>query len=475
MVTALGSIPIIVNSNEIEPGQYSSIISATAPGYGSALMNVNLTVNNATLPPTLNPIGDKTLQPGEILHFEADATAGFGQTATFSLVNAPSGAVIDAATGVFNWVAPAETGTYPLTIRVSYVNLPNLYDEETIAVTVKLTDPADVPVIRINAGGKDFTTADSRVFQADRFSSGARTSSVEHVDILNTPDDELYRTTRSEELFHYEIPVKTGVYKVTLHFAEIYWGVSPNRPAINIRRKFNVDAEGQRKLDDYSILQNAGAPLTAVTETFEVDVKDGFLSLRFVKNADRASLSAIEAELIKPLTELSLAPVADAYVRYGSSSQTNYGLEQTIDIKATTKAELARTAYIKFSLAKLQSINQATIRIYGRNHEGSNTVQAGLTGIDNDNRTETGIIASNAPTGTPVFLGKFNSLRKARFYEIDITEFVKSQLAQDKTLTLILADLFTTNKRVMFNSRENAVNPPELIVTTTEPAISSEE
>ncbi|WP_161597166.1 CBM96 family carbohydrate-binding protein [Dyadobacter flavalbus] len=470
---ALGSLAFHVNTEGFAPGRYISVISATAPGYARALLKVNLTVNEVTNPPVLSPIGNKLLQPGEILKFTADATAGFGQTKIFSLVNAPAGAAIDASTGAFSWNTPWESGTYQFNVRVSIAGFPNLYDEETITVILKLTDPADVPAIRINAGGDDFTTADGRVFQADAFFNGRRTSFVGQVDILNTPDDDLYRNTRSDDSFSYDIPVQTGVYKVTLHFAEIYWGVFPNRPAIDIRRKFNVEAEGQIKLDNYSILRKAGAPLTAVTETFEVDVRDGFLSLYFRKNADRASVAAIEVEFIKPLVELSTKPVADAYIRFGSSSQTNFGLEQTIDLKANTNADYDRAAYMKFSLAGLSSINSARIRIYGRNYEGSKTVQVGLTGIDNDNWTETGITASNAPTGTSVFLGKFNSMRKARFYEIDITDFAKSQLAQDKTLTLILADMFAANNRVIFNSRENAVNPPELIVTTTEPVISS--
>ncbi|WP_171036576.1 CBM96 family carbohydrate-binding protein [Dyadobacter sediminis] len=470
---ALDTLPFTVTTAGIASGQYSSVVAATAPGYARALLKVNLTVNEVTNSPVLSPIGDKVLQPGEILKFTADATAGFGQTKIFSLVNAPAGASIDASTGAFSWNTPWESGTYPFNVRVSIAGHPDLYDEETITVILKLTDPADVPAIRINAGGKEFTTADGRVFQADAFFDGRRTSFVGQVDILNTPDDDLYRNTRSEDFFNYDIPVQTGVYKVTLHFAEIYWGVSPNRPAIDIRRKFNVEAEGQLKLENYSILRKAGAPLTAVTETFETDVKDGFLSLQFVKIADRASVAAIEVEFIKPLVELSTGPVADAYIRYGSSSQTNFGLEQTIDLKSNTNSDYDRAAYMKFSLAGLSSINNARIRIYGRNYEGSKTVQVGLTGIDNDNWTETGITASNAPSGNSVFLGKFNSMRKARFYEIDITEFAKSQLAQDKTLTLILADLFATNNRVIFNSRENAVNPPELIVTTTEPVISS--
>lgn len=471
---ALGSLPFTVTTAGIASNQYSSVVAATAPGYARALLNVNLKVNEVTNPPVLSPIGDKVLQPGEILKFTAAATAGFGQTRIFSLVNAPAGAAIDAVTGAFNWNTPWESGIYQFTVKVSIAGFPDLYDEETIVVTLRLTDPADVPAIRINAGGKDFTTADGRFFQADTFFvDDTRTSSVEHVDILNTTDDELYRTTRCNYNIQYQIPVQSGIYKVTLHFAEIYWGVYPGRPAIDVRRKFNVDAEGQRKLDNYRILRQAGAPLTAVTETFEVDVKDGFLSLNFMKIEDLPTIAAIEVAFVKPLLQFSLAPIADAYVRYGSSSQTNYGLEQTIDVKATNKAELARTAYMQFSMARLSNIRSAKLRIYGQNYQHYIPVRVGLSGIDNDNWTETGITAGNAPTGPSTFLSEFYVWRNPQFFEVDITEFAKEQFAKDKMLTLMLADQRTGNKRVIFNSRENAVNPPELIITTSEPVISS--
>ncbi|WP_161597202.1 CBM96 family carbohydrate-binding protein [Dyadobacter flavalbus] len=469
---ALDTLPFTVTTSGIASGQYSSVVAATAPGYARALLKINLNVNEVSMPPVLSPVGDKVLLPGGTLRFTATATTGFGQTTTFSVLNAPAGAVIDAVTGAFNWTAPWETGSYQLTIRVGVAGSPNLYDEELI--TVRVVEPANFPAIRINAGGKDFTTADGRVFMADTFFVGnTRTSTVKDIDIVNTQDDELYRSSRCDRYFSYRIPVQSGIYKVTLHFAEVFWGVYPGKPGNVSSRLFDVAAERASKLNFYSIIQKAGGPLRAVTESFEVKVTDGFLDLDFdYADADLAKVAAIEVEVISPLTEFSIGPVADAYVRHGNNSQTNYGLEQTIDLKATTKAELARAAYIKFSLASLSEITSAKLRIYGRNYEGTNLIRVGLTGIDNDSWSETGITASNAPTGFSTFLGSFDindQKHRPRFFEVDITEYAKAQLAQDKMLTLMLADRGETNKRATFNSRENAVNPPELIIITSGP------
>jgi hypothetical protein len=186
---------------------------------------------------------------------------------------------------------------------------------------VKLAAEAPRPIaftpIRINSGGRSFTTSDGRLFRADSFYTGDnRISTTVEVEILNTTHDELYRTGRCSDNFGYNIPVPNGSYKVTLHFAETYWGVYPGRPAIASRRVFNVNAEGKNKLASYKILERAGGPLRAVQETFNVSVSDGFLNLDFLPGgADKPRVSAIEVEVIKPLTSLSLSPVADAYVR----------------------------------------------------------------------------------------------------------------------------------------------------------------
>src|SRR5439155_816059 len=69
-----------------------------------------------------------------------------GQTLSFSLVGAPSGAGIDAATGVFTWT-PSEAqgpGSFSFTVRVTDDGSPSLYDEKFITVTVNEVNLAPV-------------------------------------------------------------------------------------------------------------------------------------------------------------------------------------------------------------------------------------------------------------------------------------------------------------------------------------------
>jgi uncharacterized repeat protein (TIGR03803 family) len=111
----------------------SSACLSSAPAW--VTINV-VSVNDA---PVLAVIGNKTVALGSTLSFTASATdADANQTKTFSLIGAPTGAVINATTGAFSW-KPATVGTYTLKVRVTDNGSPVLYDEETITVTVTST------------------------------------------------------------------------------------------------------------------------------------------------------------------------------------------------------------------------------------------------------------------------------------------------------------------------------------------------
>jgi len=89
--------------------------------------------------PVLASIGNKTVTVGQALTFTATATdPDAGQSKTFSLVSAPSGAAINASTGAFSWT-PATAGTFTFTVKVADNGSPVLTDEEQITVTVNPT------------------------------------------------------------------------------------------------------------------------------------------------------------------------------------------------------------------------------------------------------------------------------------------------------------------------------------------------
>jgi len=138
------------------PGTYTIAVRVT----DNALPNLSDTrtftvaVNEVNVAPTLNPISSKTVNENGTLTFTAAASDADlpANSKTFSLdSNAPAGASIDPATGVFTW-APTETqgpAAYPITVRVTdnnpdAANSKQMSDAKTFTVTVNEVNAAPI-------------------------------------------------------------------------------------------------------------------------------------------------------------------------------------------------------------------------------------------------------------------------------------------------------------------------------------------
>jgi len=153
-------------------------------------------------------------------------------------------------------------------------------------------------IIRMNWGGPDLTTADGRLFHADRFYGNAIRSSTDVDDPLmeieGTEDDELYRKYRwwygtELETNTIQIPIPNGAYRVTLHFCE----VTPR--AKEKPRAFNVLLEDQVVIEKMNVCEEAGFA-TPLAKSFETVVEDWWLDLQLRDKDSNSILSAIEIE-----------------------------------------------------------------------------------------------------------------------------------------------------------------------------------
>lgn len=95
------------------------------------------------LPPVLAAIGNQPVSEGNTLTFTATATDdGPLANLRYSLIGAPAGASIDPLTGAFSWAptdGPVLTATFA--VRVTELSPLNLFDDETITVTVGNVGP----------------------------------------------------------------------------------------------------------------------------------------------------------------------------------------------------------------------------------------------------------------------------------------------------------------------------------------------
>ncbi|QRR01455.1 CBM96 family carbohydrate-binding protein [Dyadobacter sandarakinus] len=331
-------------------------------------------------------------------------------------------------------------------------------------------------LVRINAGGPDFTTATQKLFVADQYYAGIdRTSSIASGDILNTTNDVLYRSARSASSFSYNIPVVNELVNVTLHFAETYFGVPGTKgekggPG---SRRFHVNIEGSRKLTNYDIFTEAGGALRANQLTIPVTVTDGILNIDFLTGAaDIPRVSAIEVT-----ASPTLIPVEDGMVASGSN--TNYVDSDNLYVREGPYRDyptLPWHSYFKFQLpAGKAEITSAKLRVYGHNNDvyGDNTdnnpnTEIHVYGVNDDSWTEKAITGANAPAASLPSLGSVGVNDVLKYYEIDVTNYVNAQRQSgDQIISLMLGNPANQSTAVTFSSKEGGFYPPQLIYQTT--------
>jgi VCBS repeat-containing protein len=114
---------------------------------GTDVGMVTITITGANDAPALDPIGNRAVDEGTLLTFNATATDPEGDQLSFSLEpGSPAGASINGSSGEFAWT-PAEgqgPGFYNITVRVTDDGSPNLFDNETITVAVGDVNQAPV-------------------------------------------------------------------------------------------------------------------------------------------------------------------------------------------------------------------------------------------------------------------------------------------------------------------------------------------
>lgn len=150
--------------------------------------------------------------------------------------------------------------------------------------------------IGINVGGNAHTSSDGIAYQADNYGSGGNQVSVGAGGVKLTVDDAVYGTALWNDRLNYNIPLQSGLYRVTVQLMENYFNGDPNPGGIGAR-VFDVSAEGDQVLQDIDIFASVGFE-TAYDESFEIEVSDGTLNLEFVASASNVLLAGI---IVQPL------------------------------------------------------------------------------------------------------------------------------------------------------------------------------
>ena len=103
----------------------------------SAAESVTITVGDVDRPPTLNPIGSRSMNEGQTLQFTVSAWDPDGDGLAYSASNLPSGATFDTATRTFQWTPTYEdANNYYVTFTVIDSWDPPASDSEMVTISV---------------------------------------------------------------------------------------------------------------------------------------------------------------------------------------------------------------------------------------------------------------------------------------------------------------------------------------------------
>jgi hypothetical protein len=161
-------------------------------------------------------------------------------------------------------------------------------------IEILQSSPGRIHPVRIVAQASPVTDGDGRLWAADEYVSGGALV-WRHQPVLNPPDKCLYEGERYGN-FSYRIPLAAGKYRLTLHFAETYFGTPESSYGDVSQRCFDVYANGIALLRHYQVAREAGGPERSVTKVFEnlEPNAQGILQLNFVPITNYAEVNAIE-------------------------------------------------------------------------------------------------------------------------------------------------------------------------------------
>lgn len=189
---------------------------------------------------------------------------------------------------VFNDISPAKDGKlhlgFEMVVGPAFLN----------ALAILPSSPGRVHPLRLVTQPNPVTDSDGRVWAADEYYCGGTHVSRRNV-VLNGKDKALYQGERYGNFF-YHLPLPPGKYRLTLHFAETYFGTPESNAPANDSRIFNVFVNGEALLKNYQIAQDAGGPNRTIAKTFDnlEPNAQGVLAIEFVPVRNYAEVNAIE-------------------------------------------------------------------------------------------------------------------------------------------------------------------------------------
>jgi len=183
-----------------------------------------------------------------------------------------------------------------------------------------------------------------------------------------------------------------------------------------------------------------------------------------------------ENEFGEPPSAQTLFAAEDATVRGGTSSGTNFGTADDLNIKDNDGSPGGdRRSFLKFDLSGIsEAVLDATLRLYVINEPPSRpyAVQNALHFVSDDSWSENSITWNNQP-GEDNLISTDDVPIFGQWLEIDITALVNTEIMGDGVLSLRLSEASLDNLYAFVSKDANATDrDPQIVYNTMESNIA---
>jgi fibronectin type 3 domain-containing protein len=230
---------------------------------------------------------------------------------------------------------------------------------------------------------------------------------------------------------------------------------SSNETGFRIERKIGAGAYATLTTKAAGVTTHADPNLTANTYTYRVI-------------ATGTPNSAPSNEVVVTIGN----PVADAYVRSGTSAGTNFGTATVVDVKHTNTTTTRRNGFLRFSLAGVQAtVTSAKLRLYGNAVTSAKATNvhsvADITWGETTITWNTPTTDAGGPTMSVSPLSTQTVGLTAAYVEWDVTAYVQARkTAGAAAISLGLkSGVLSDEGQNTFNSREGT-NKPILVISS---------
>jgi hypothetical protein len=180
------------------------------------------------------------------------------------------------------------------------------------------------------------------------------------------------------------------------------------------------------------------------------------------------SLGSFAVNIAAAPTQVTLRPVADAYVRGGQYAGNNYGQSTELLVGYASNSKFRRESYLRFDLSGVSSVTAATLRLYARLYGSGSAITVNVRSTTNTSWQENTINYSNRPVAGATVHGTLSvSSTTSGWYQLNLTSLIQQlKTAGASAVTIVLTTTYSSStRRVIANSDEATSNQPQLVVT----------